>query len=101
MRKILYHIVIFVGTCGFIGDAPYRHVRNESFTSGELLEYRVHYGFVNIGEGKIEVSPGLVQVNNRVCYQVSVFGRTSGSFAVAYKVRNTWRSLIDTSAILP
>lgn len=101
MSKILYHILTFIVACSFIGDDPYRNVRNESFTTGELLEYRIHYGFVTIGEGKIEVNPTLIEVNDRVCYQATVYGKTSGSFALAYKVRDTWRSFIDTSAIIP
>ena len=101
MSKFLYCIITFFMVCGFIAPDGYRYVRNESFTAGELLEYRVHYGFINIGEGRVEVSPALVKVNNRVCFKVSVVGRTSGTFDLAYKVRNTWRSYIDTSAVIP
>jgi hypothetical protein len=61
--------------CGFISKDSYRHINNESFTTGEVLEYRMHYGFLNIGEAIIEVSPTLYRVNNRVCYKVNVFGK--------------------------
>jgi hypothetical protein len=101
MNKSWFCILIILITCGFIAPDTYRHVRHESFTAGELLEYRVHYGFINIGEGSVEVSPTLVRVNNRVCFKVSVVGKTSGTFDLGYKVRNTWRSYIDTSAIIP
>lgn len=101
MHKVLYYVMILLLACGFIGHDSYRRVHNESFTAGEQLEYRAHYGFLNIGEGIVEVSPSLYRVNNRVCYRVNVFGRTAGTFDIGYKVRDTWRSYIDTSALIP
>lgn len=87
--------------CGFVSPESYRHVHNESFTTGELLEYQAHYGFLKIGEGIVDVSPALVTVNKRVCYMVTLSGKTSGTFDMVYKVRDTWRSFIDTSAVIP
>ena len=42
-----------------------------------------------------------MKVNNRPCYRVNVFGRTVGAFDLVSRVRDQWRSYIDTSAILP
>lgn len=79
----------------------YRRVVNTSFGPGEHIEYRVHYGFINAAEAIVDVAPSLYTVNSRPCYQVNVFGRTTGAFDLVTKVRDTWRSYIDTSAILP
>lgn len=79
----------------------YRRVVNTSFGPGEHIEYRVHYGFINAAEAVVDVAPSLYTVNSRPCYQVNVFGRTTGAFDLVTKVRDTWRSYIDTSAILP
>lgn len=71
------------------------------FVTGEHLEYRVHYGFINAAEATVDVSNRLHQVNNRPCYRVDVNGRTTGAFDLVTRVRDTWQSYIDTSTILP
>jgi hypothetical protein len=40
-------------------------------------------------------------VNDRPCYRATVTGRTNSSFDLFLKVRDTWRSYIDTTSILP
>ncbi|GAB3763205.1 DUF3108 domain-containing protein [Spirosoma pomorum] len=102
MKKFLIGLgVITALGSGFTVLNSYRRVANNSFGPGEHLEYRVHYGFVNAAEAIIDVSPSLYKVNERPCYRVNVDGRTVGAFDLVTKVRDTWRSYIDTSAILP
>ena len=81
-------------------EAP-RTVRNLSFGRGETLKYKIHYGIINAAEGEIETAGDLHRVNDRPCYKVSVSGRTTGSFDFFLRIRDTWRSYIDTAAILP
>jgi hypothetical protein len=81
-------------------DTLYRRVSNNSFRSGERIEYRLHYGLITAGEGVVETSPDLYRINNRPCYRTTISGRTSGTFDIIYKVRNTWRSYIDTGALV-
>lgn len=102
MKKVIagISIVLFLGT-GFIALNSYRRVVNNSFGPGEHLEYRVHYGFINAAEAIIDVSPSLYKVNERPCYRVNVDARTLGAFDLVTRIRDTWRSYIDTSAILP
>ncbi|MBO9616034.1 MAG: DUF3108 domain-containing protein [Dyadobacter sp.] len=78
-----------------------RVVHNKSFGTGERVEYRVHYGFINAAEAKVEVGKAVSMINNRPCYRVNVIGRTVGAFDLISRVRDTWRSYIDTTAILP
>lgn len=101
MRKLFNYGIICIMACGFIAKDSYRRIPNKSFTTGEVLEYRVHWGILNIGDGVVEVSPTLYNVNDRICYKVNVFGKTSGTIEWTYKVRDTWRSYIDTSALIP
>lgn len=102
MKKLLIGIGILsvLGT-GFTALNTYRRVVNTSFGPGEHLEYRVHYGFLNAAEAVVDVSPTLYKVNERPCYRVNVDGRTVGAFDLVTRIRDTWRSYIDTSAILP
>jgi hypothetical protein len=99
-RKIGLLLAVYI-LCGFIVGDSYRHIRNDSYGRGEVLEYRVHYGFVNAGEGTVEVSPTLYKVNGRPCYRVNVFGKTVWPFESVLRIRDTWRSFIDTSALIP
>ncbi|KAA0988954.1 DUF3108 domain-containing protein [Dyadobacter aurulentus] len=82
-------------------SAEMRVVPNKSFGTGERVEYRVHYGFINAAEARVEISKNVSMINNRPCYRVNVTGRTVGAFDLISKVRDTWRSYIDTTAILP
>ncbi|OIN59266.1 DUF3108 domain-containing protein [Arsenicibacter rosenii] len=79
----------------------YRRIVNNSFGPGERIEYRVHYGFINAAEATVDVAPALYKVNDRPCFKVNVFGRTTGAFDLVTRVRDTWRSYVDTGAILP
>ena len=102
MKKQLIGIgIFFVLATGFTYMDAYRRVSNTSFGPGEHLEYRVHYGFLNAAEAIVDVSPTLYKVNDRPCYRVNVDGRTVGAFDLVTHIRDTWRSYIDTSAILP
>ncbi|MBC6696943.1 DUF3108 domain-containing protein [Hymenobacter sp. BT190] len=78
-----------------------RKVPNTSFHSGEVLQYKVHYGLINAAEATIEVADDLQRVNERPCYKATVTGRTTGSFDFFLRIRDTWRSYIDTTSILP
>ncbi|MBD2704071.1 DUF3108 domain-containing protein [Spirosoma sp. BT702] len=102
MKKVILGIgLISILVAGFSTMDTYRRVVNNSFGPGEHLEYRVHYGFLNAAEAVVDVSPTLYKVNERPCYRVNVDGRTVGAFDLVTRIRDTWRSYIDTSAILP
>jgi len=78
-----------------------RIIANKSFGVGEKVEYRVHYGFINAAEAKVEIAKNLTIVNNRPCYKINATGRTVGPFDLISRVRDNWRSYVDTSALLP
>lgn len=86
---------------GFESRDTMRHLDNDSFTSGEKLDYKVHYGLINAAEATIDVDKDIQMINNRPCYKVNVFGKTTGSFDFFLKIRDTWRSYIDTTSIVP
>jgi hypothetical protein len=67
----------------------------------EILEYRLHYGFITAGEARIEMHPQLYTVNNKVCYKATIFGRSTGAFGVAMKINDTWGTYIDTATNIP
>jgi len=101
MNKI-YPVIIFVLIAsGFMFNDSIRRVEQDAISTGEVLRYKVHYGVVNAAEAVIDVAPEIHRVNNRPCYKANVYGKTIGSFDFFLRIRDTWRSYIDTSAILP
>ncbi|MES2796775.1 MAG: DUF3108 domain-containing protein [Bacteroidota bacterium] len=105
MKKIkskLYFLAAFgLLAFGFKAMDRLRVVENTSFGPGEHIEYRVHYGIINAAEAIVHVDHKIQKVNNRPCYNVKVVGKTTGAFDLVSKVRDTWQSYIDTSAMIP
>jgi len=99
LSKILIICFLFLTSSFVVGDS-YRFVPNTSFKAGEFFEYKIKYGILSVGEATVEVSPQIYSVNNRACYRVNIFGRTTG-LTDLFRIRNTYRSYLDTSAILP
>jgi hypothetical protein len=79
----------------------FRAIKNTSFAPGEHIEYRVHYGIINAAEAIVDVENKIQKVNNRPCYVVKVTGKTTGAFDLVSRVRDTWQSYIDTTAMIP
>ncbi|MFC0183085.1 Protein of unknown function [Pseudarcicella hirudinis] len=101
MNKLLIISIFCITLLGFRAFQKERVLVNKSFSKGEHLEYRVHYGFVNAAEAFVDVDDKIQVVNGRPCFKAVVYGRTTGITDWVAKVRDTWASYIDTSAILP
>ncbi|MEQ8359058.1 MAG: DUF3108 domain-containing protein [Cytophagales bacterium] len=69
------------------------------FKKGEELKFRVHYGLINAGEATITVDDKLHEIESSECYQINVFGRTTGPFDWVLRVRDTWRTFIDKNSV--
>jgi hypothetical protein len=95
---ILAISIFFVGS----GERQfkYRVVKQECLNAGERMEYRVHYGFINAGEAVMSTDKKIHMMNDRPCYKVDVFGRTTGFFDMITTVRDNWGTYIDTSAVV-
>lgn len=76
-------------------------IKNNSFGLGEKVEYRIHYGFINAAEAKVEIGKSFTTVANKPCFKIDVTGKTVGAFDLIAKVRDNWRSHIDTATLKP
>jgi len=85
----------------FFPSNPKLNVENYAFSKGERLEYRVHFGFINAGEGVMHVGEQLYKINGKPCYRIEVNGKTIGSFDLFLRIRNSWGSYVDTNNYLP
>jgi hypothetical protein len=79
----------------------YRVVKNTSFRQGEVIDYKVHYGFVHAAEGQMVISENIYEINGRKCYKIDVFGKTIGMFDLFLRIRDNWGTYLDTAAIIP
>lgn len=96
----LKYIIISLLFCSFTFMGDFRTIHNDSFKAGESYDYKVKYGFLTIGEAEVDVDEKIYAVNNRPCFKVNVVGKTAGITDV-FKVRNTYRSYVDTLAFIP
>ncbi|NNC85872.1 MAG: DUF3108 domain-containing protein [Bacteroidia bacterium] len=102
--KRFYLIILFLGMSNSMvsySQDSLRAILNESFTTSEVLEYRVHYGLMNAGEARLEIKKDLVKFGKRECYHVVGTGRSVGAFDWFFKVRDKYESFIDTEAMIP
>lgn len=102
MRKFVA-LVVFIGVIsGFVTPTydGYRIIKNDVFSPGEHIEYIAHYGPINAGSAAVDVSKKLYYLNGRLCYRVDIFGKSVGAFDAITRIRDTWRSYIDTSAFM-
>jgi hypothetical protein len=81
--------------------SAYRVIKNEAFTFGEKLEYRVHYGIVNAGFATLHVNDKPEVVEGRKSFKVMGEGNSISAFDWFFKVRDKYESYIDQEAIIP
>lgn len=101
MKKITFAIAFIFTAMSFKSAQNERVIDQNSFTTGEHIEYRVHYGFVNAAEAIVDVHDKFQNANGRQCYKVNIVARTVGMTDWFTKVRDVWTSYIDSAMILP
>ncbi|RNL56891.1 DUF3108 domain-containing protein [Pedobacter jejuensis] len=71
------------------------------FQDGEILKYRLKYGFITAAEATIKVQNSDLKFDNKPTYKLTVDAQTSGTFDVFYKIRDHYDSYIDKTDLLP
>ncbi len=100
LKVIIFALLMVTLLAGDRVREKYRFVKNKSFQKGEVLEYKVHYGFVNAATAKMVISDDLAEINGRKCYKIEVTGRSVGMFDLFLKIRDTWGTYLDTASII-
>ena len=93
-------IFLFFFLAGY-PQTPFRKIKNEAFKTGEILEYRIHYGFVEAGLARLEIKSEYSTLNNRKCFHVVGTGQTKGAFDWFFRVRDRYESYFDTESLMP
>ena len=78
-----------------------RVLNNQSFSFGEELSYRVHYGWINAARITMKIAPEPVKIKGRTTYNITGYGKTLRSFDWAYRVRDHFETYIDSQSLAP
>ena len=81
--------------------SDYKTITNKAFVKGEILKFRVHWGWIEAGEAILEVKKESKKIGDRDVYHVVGTGRTVGAFSLFYKVRDRYETFIDEKALVP
>ena len=99
------HSIIWILVGGMLLSSAvregYRSIPNGSFDTGEIIEYKVHYGFMNAAEALMVIDDELHTVNGRPCYKIDVYGKSTGMFDLFLRIRDNWGTYLDTASIIP
>lgn len=71
------------------------------FQAGEVLEYKLRYGFITAAEATIKVLNSDLKFDNKPTWNLVVDAKTSGTFDVFYKIRDHYDSYIDKTGLTP
>jgi hypothetical protein len=100
MRKLLLVIVVvFLSFKSFGQELPF--VKEPVFKPGEVLTYKLKYGFITAAEGTLRVLATDFKFDGKPTLRLSVDGQTSGTFDVFYKIRDHYDSYIDVDNLKP
>jgi len=100
MKKIfLTFFALTLTLTGMAQELPLK--KDPVFQEGEVLQYKLRYGFITAAEATIKVANSDLKFDNRPTYKLTVDAQTSGTFDVFYKIRDHYDSYIDKTDLLP
>ena len=99
MRKILLFIIVSLSLKVTAQELPF--VKDPVFQIGEVLKYKLKYGFITAAEATIKVLNSDLKFDNKPTYNLVVDARTSGTFDIFYKIRDHYDSYIDKVDLTP
>lgn len=77
------------------------YLNTSTFKEGEVLSYKLKYGFFTAATATIKVLPTDIKFDSKPTFHLLAEGNTSGSFDIFYKVRNRYDSYIDKEDYTP
>lgn len=103
INRLLKSILLSILLCSTISAHPQqlRSINNKAFKKGEVITYRVHYGFIDAGTARLEVMYEEKKYGDRDAFHIVGTGRSRGAFDWFFKVRDRYETFIDAEAIVP
>lgn len=100
MRRLIIGIAVTLfGVQALAQELPLK--KEPIFQEGEVLSYKLKYGFLTAAEATIKVLGTDVKFDNKPTYRLSVDAQTSGTFDIFYKIRDHYDSYIDKTDLTP
>ncbi len=101
MRKLFLMFIIMLG--GYVAGAQQLlPLKKEAvFEAGEVLTYKLRYGFITAAEATIKVLESDLKFDNNPTFKLTVDAQTSGTFDIFYKIRDHYDSYIDKNLLTP
>ena len=96
---ILVLVLALNGLASFAQELPLK--KEPVFKEGEVLKYKLKYGFLTAAEATLKVQATDVKFDNKPTYRLVVDAETSGTFDIFYKVRDHYDSFIDKTDLTP
>jgi hypothetical protein len=102
MKLFINSLIVLILLSSFTGERrkDFVPLKNTSFGKGEVLEYRVNFGFFTVGKASTVIERNIFTKNSRPCYKVDAYGETLGFVSWITKVNDQWGAYIDTAAIV-
>ncbi|MDQ7947912.1 MAG: DUF3108 domain-containing protein, partial [Pedobacter sp.] len=100
MKAILLFLTCSaIGLMSFAQELPLK--KEPAFQEGEVLTYKLKYGFLTAAEATIKVLGSDLKFDNKPTYRLVVDAQTSGTFDIFYKIRDHYDSYIDRTELTP
>lgn len=101
MRKsLLFILIVFLLSAKALAqELPI--VKAPVFQPGEVLKYKLKYGFITAAEGTLQVQESDLKFDGKPTFKLMVDGETSGTFDVFYKIRDHYDSYVDKADLTP
>lgn len=100
MKKIILLFTLALSNLWiFAQELPLK--KDAAFQEGEVLQYKLKYGFITAAEATIKVLSSDLKFDSKPTYRLVVDAQTSGTFDVFYKIRDHYDSYIDKTDLLP
>lgn len=101
MRKFYILLFLVINSIGLSYAQSLPHLKESTFKEGEKLSYKLKYGFITVASGVLSVNKSELEFSSKNVFHLNVFGQTSSSYSLFYKVKNNYDSYIDGKTYLP
>lgn len=92
MKKLIFFLTLFICSISFAQKL-------DNIQSGEVLEYRIHYGILNAGTASLTTLK--TNYKGKPHFYVKGVGKTTGAVKALFKVEDSYESFINYNTALP
>ncbi|CAN5474771.1 DUF3108 domain-containing protein [soil metagenome] len=108
LKNILLLLVLSVFTVSINAQTDtiaekkvFRKIEQKAFNTGEKLTFDINYGFITAGSAVMSISPVIVMINGRPCYEISFTVNSSSGFSSVYEVKDYYKCYMDVEGLFP